>query len=63
MYVEKEDEFESEISSEDETEEEKLGDGAFGKSLIKGLTKKQKKLARVDVDIDWIDPEFGTTPE
>jgi len=40
LYVEKEDEFESEISSEDETDEEKLGNGAFGKSLIKGLTKQ-----------------------
>lgn len=40
VYVEKEDEFESEISSEEETPEESVGDGAFGRSLISELTKQ-----------------------
>ena len=34
LYVEKEDEFENEVSSEEDTPEEQLGDGAFGRSLI-----------------------------
>ena len=63
LYVEKEDEFEEEVSSEEETPEEQIGDGAFGKSLIKDLTLKQKKLARVDIDIDTIDHLHQATPE
>jgi len=39
-YVERESEFDSEISSEEETPEERVGDGAFGRSLISELTKK-----------------------
>ena len=68
LYVEKEDEFEQEESSEEETPEEMIKDGGLGKSLtssndginydnlLKPLTKKQRKLARKDVDIDSIDP-------
>lgn len=63
IYVENEDEFESEESSEEDTPEEKIGKGAFGKSLIQELTKKQKKLARVDVDIDTIDHLHLSSPE
>ena len=55
LYVEKEDEFENEISSDEDTMEEDIGDGAFGKSLIRKLSKKQKKLARNKIDIDTID--------
>lgn len=33
-YVERESEFDSEISSEEETPEERVGDGFFGRSLI-----------------------------
>ena len=40
VYVEREDEFESEESSEEETPEEQIGDKAFGKSLIAELTKR-----------------------
>ena len=56
VYVEREDEFDSDISSEEETPEEQVGDGAFGKSLISDLTKKQRKLASKDVDIYSMDP-------
>jgi len=55
MYVEREDEFESEVSSEEETPEEQLGDGAFGRSLINELTKKQRKLAHSEPDIFAVD--------
>ena len=40
VYVERESEFESEISSEEDTPEEQVGDGAFGRSLLAELTKK-----------------------
>lgn len=40
VYVERESEFESEMSSEEETPEEQVGDGAFGRSLIQDLTKQ-----------------------
>ena len=63
LYVEKEDEFENEVSSEEDTPEEQIGDGAFGKSLIQDLSMKQKKLARVDLDIDTIDPLHLSSPE
>ena len=55
MYVEREDEFESEVSSEEDTPEEQLGDGAFGRSLLGELTKKQRKLARSEPDIFTVD--------
>ena len=57
VYVEQESEFDSEISSEEETPEELVGDGAFGRSLIAELTKKQRKLAATEVDVYSIDPE------
>ena len=57
VYVEQESEFDSEISSEEETPEEQVGDGAFGRSLIAELTKKQRKLAATEVDVYSIDPE------
>ena len=56
VYVERESEFDSEISSEEETPEEQVGDGAFGRSLIADLTKKQRKLATNDIDIYGVDP-------
>lgn len=68
LYVEREDEFEQEESSDDDTQEEAIKDGGLGMSLItssdgqsysnllKPLSKKQRKLARKDVDIDTIDP-------
>jgi len=40
IYVEKEAEFDSEVSSEEDTPETQVGDRAFGRSLIAGLTKK-----------------------
>ena len=40
VYVEKEGEFDSEISSEEDTPEIEIGDGAFCHSLIADLTKK-----------------------
>jgi hypothetical protein len=53
LYVEKEDEFEDEESSEDETPEDMIDDGGLGFSLLtssdkklKPLTQKQRKLAR-----------------
>ena len=56
VYVERESEFESEISSEEDTPEEQVGDGAFGRSLLAELTKKQRKLAKKDIDIFSINP-------
>ena len=55
--------FCNEVSSEEDTPEEKISDGAFGKSLIKDLSAKQKKLARVDIDIDSIDHLHLASPE
>ena len=55
-YVERESEFDSELSSEEETPEERVGDGAFGRSLISELTKKQRKLAMNEVDVYGVDP-------
>ena len=66
LYVEKEDEFEQEESSEDETPESEIGgelgpsltsssDGLLYDNLLKPLTPKQKKLARVNVQIDTVD--------
>jgi hypothetical protein len=33
-----------------------VGDGAFPVSLIQELDKKQRKFARVQIDIDGMDP-------
>lgn len=67
LYVEKEDEFEQEESSEDETPEEVIKDGGLGASIVTSsdgksydgllmkLSSKQKKLAKKIVDIDSID--------
>ena len=55
-YVERESEFDSEVSSEEETPEERVGDGAFGRSMIAELTKKQRKLAVSEVDVYGLDP-------
>ena len=59
VFIEREDEFESEISSEEETPEEHLGDRAFARSLISELTKKQRKLAHSEPDIYGIDPQHS----
>ena len=61
VYVEREDEFESELSSDEDIPEEQLGDGAFGRSLIAELTKKQRKLANSEPDIFNIDPKHSTS--
>ena len=61
VYVERESEFDSEISSEEETPEEQVGDGAFGRSLISELTKKQRKLAANEVDVYSMDPTHNAS--
>lgn len=40
LYVEKEDEFEQEESSDDETPEDMIDDGGLGLSLLCSLTRK-----------------------
>ena len=60
VYVEREDEFESEASSDDEMVEVAQEDG-FGRSLISDLTKKQKKLACNEIDIYSIDAMHSAT--
>lgn len=61
VYVEKENEFDSEISSDEDTPEIEIGDGAFGRSLIADLTKKQRKLVSNKIDIYGIDPMHQVT--
>ena len=46
VYIEKEDEFDELISSDEECMDEKLQGG-----LIKPLTKQQRKLAKKEIDI------------
>ena len=46
LYVEKEDEFEDEESSEDETPEDMIDDGSLGFSLLTSSDKKLKPLTR-----------------
>ena len=55
VYVEKESEFESDISSEEDTPESEVGD--FGRGLLGKLTKKQRKLAVEQIDIYGVDPK------
>ena len=61
VYVEKEGEFDAEISSDEDTPEIEIGDGAFGRSLIADLTKKQRKLVSNKIDIYGIDPMHQVT--
>ena len=60
-YVEKEDEFESEVSSEEEASEDVQKDDAFPGSLIADLDKKQRKLAKTEIDVDTVDPLHQAT--
>lgn len=56
LYIEREDEFDEEEDSADETPQDQIDDGGLGNSLIAPLTQKQRKLAKTKVDINSVEP-------